>query len=101
LLSQHAVQALGDEREQLGYCLQVPLRVRRVAMTEIGGEQRQLAIDLGVGLVPVKQRADSERMSEVVRAWRGAVAASLKADLANQPRECVVDLGGGEPLAAC
>ena len=38
-----------------------------VQVPEIGGEQRQLGVDVLAGLVPIDQRAHSERMSDLIR----------------------------------
>ena len=61
--------------EQLGHRLQVPVRAAGCDVPEERGEQRQLAVDVLAGAMPVQQRADSKRMPEVVRAGSGALPA--------------------------
>jgi hypothetical protein len=56
------VEVAGGEFEHFGYRLQVPMGVRRVHVPEVGRESRQLAADVRVGVVPVDQGADRERV---------------------------------------
>jgi hypothetical protein len=66
-------------------------------MPEIRGEQRPLRVDPLVGLIPVDQCVDGERVSEIVRAGTRPVAFALKPDLADQLRERCVERAAGQP----
>jgi len=68
-------------------------------MPEVGGEQRQLAVDVLAGGVGVDQRVHAEAVAQVVRARSLAVAAALEADLTDQLHEGPVELLARHPLA--
>ena len=55
-------------------------RWRRGRRAEERREQRQLGVDVLAGLIPADQRADSERVPEVVRAGADPLAGSLQPD---------------------
>ena len=65
-------------------------------VAEIGGEQRQLPVNIHSGVVPVQQRAHSEGVSEVVRAHVTALAAPVETGLAAQRRERGVERLAGK-----
>ena len=84
---------------QLGGRLQVPVCVRRVPMAEIRAQERQLAVDLDAGVMPVQQRGHGKSMSEIVRARACTMTASFQAGRADHLREDIVGGGDGEPHA--
>jgi len=42
-----ALQTLGSEAQQLGAGLEIPIRVDRISITEIGGEHRECGLGIG------------------------------------------------------
>ena len=69
-------------------------------MPEECGQQGHPPVDVLAGLKPANERVDSQGMAEIVRAGSGAGAAAVQADLANQLRECPVELPTRDPSAA-
>lgn len=59
-----ALQPTADHRQQLGRGFQVPVGRGWADMTQIGGQQGQLAADVGVvGLIPAEQGPDGETVT--------------------------------------
>ena len=48
--------------EQLGGCLQIPVRRDGVDVPQVGGQQRQMGVDVHVGAVPAEHGRDAEGM---------------------------------------
>ena len=69
-------------------------------MPEVGGEQRQLAVEILAGGVEIDQRVHAEAVAQVVRARSLAVAAALEADLTDQLHEGPVQLPARHPSPA-
>ena len=69
-------------------------------MPEVGGEQRQLAVEILAGGVEIDQRVHAEAVAQVVRARLLAVAAALEADLTDQLHEGPVQLPARHPSPA-
>jgi hypothetical protein len=44
-----------------------------VYMTHIGGQERELGLDLNARSIPSKQRVDSEAVTKIMDAWQPAV----------------------------
>ena len=61
------LEPLGGQRQQFRRALEIPVGVGRVDVAQHCGEQRQLRFDV-VGLaLPAQQRAQNERMADVVQ----------------------------------
>src|SRR5674476_83811 len=58
---------LAGQRQQFGDGREVPVGVRRCAVSQVGGKQRQLDFDIGPGLVPAQENTAGERVPGVMK----------------------------------
>lgn len=61
-------EPVGSQGQQFGGGGQIPVRVRRLDMTELSRQRRQAGLDVGPVAIPTEQGLDREGMSQVVDA---------------------------------
>src|SRR5271156_1646847 len=84
---------------QLRRAAQIPLRVRNVDMTEVGGQDRQQAFWILVGPIPRYQRVGCESVSHVMQTWPVMVGYATQTDLPGQGIESSMNLSAIQTIA--
>jgi len=59
---------------------QIPLRIRDVDMAKVGGQDRQAALWILTGLIPVDERSGRKYVPHVVETWPVTVGYAAQAD---------------------
>jgi hypothetical protein len=70
----------------------MPIGIAHAGVTEVGGERRELLLDVDPLAIPAEKRPDGEAMPEVVHARSGVIAWAPQTDLAGQAPEDTMNI---------
>jgi hypothetical protein len=68
--------------QKLWYCGQIPVRVRKLNMSEKGAKNVNASFDIHTFSIPANQRIDSKSMAKVVHSWAMIIRETSYANLA-------------------